>query len=74
MELGYVKMTIENMKDDMFDKFAQSDEYMDVEELLDEIDDMITQEANHLGDEDEVSVALEAKVEEAERYVDFVAC
>lgn len=72
MELGYVKMTIENIKDDMFDKFAQSDEYMDVEELLDEIDSMIAQEAKHLGDEDEVSVALEAKVEEAERYVDFV--
>lgn len=73
MELGYVKMTIENIKDDMFDKFAQSDEYMDVEELLDEIDNMIAQEAEHLGDEDEVSAALEAKVEEVERYVDFVA-
>lgn len=73
MELGYVKMTIENIKDDMFDKFAQSDEYMDVEDLLDEIDNMIAQEAEHLGDEDEVSAALEAKVEEVERYVDFVA-
>lgn len=73
MELGYVKMSIENIKDDMFDKFAQSDEYMDVEELLDEIDNMIDQEAEHLGDEDEVSAALEAKVEEVERYVDFVA-
>lgn len=73
MELGYVKMSIENIKDDMFDKFAQSDEYMDVEELLDEIDNMIAQEADHLGDEDEVSTSLEAKVEEVERYVDFVA-
>ena len=73
MDLNYAEDIVFELKEKLYDLLDRSDNYQDVEDLIDEIDNMIEQEAEHIGEYDDVNEDLEDKICQAQEYMEFVS-
>lgn len=73
MDLNYAEDIVFELKEKLYDLLDRSDNHEDVEDLIDELDNMIAQEAEHIGEYDDVSEELEDKIYEAQEYLEFVS-